>query len=107
MFNILLYIIDVLIAGYISFLSYSIYWWAPAILMPLLMYLSSIFNFFTIPNSDIMRNILNGLNILISTVYLGSQAYIFYINIGWYGGIIGVIVGYFGVPFIVHEIWRN
>jgi len=103
--NIISYLTSLALAIFFSSKLYPLYWWSPTIIIPLILWLEN--NVFYTPSISLKyKTTLDNLMILVMVLYVGLQVYLFYVNIAWYGAIIGFIVGYIAAPFMAPERWR-
>ena len=106
--NILItYILQVIIAGTISYFLYQWIWWTGTVAFPIFMMFGKQAWKRYIPKSK-YRSILDAIIMIVHFAYVISQIIIFHLHIGsWYGWLIGLIVGWLLMGLMTPLRWKH
>ncbi|MCM3628778.1 hypothetical protein M3194_15650 [Paenibacillus glycanilyticus] len=101
------YLLEVLIAGTVSYFIYDWHWWLSTISFPLIMMIGNQ-SFSRAMIFTRYRLILDNLITVVMIGYVIIQAIIFQKQFGnWYGWIIGIVVGWLVMGFMTPKRWKE
>ncbi len=104
---IFIYIFNFVLAVLFSVKIYSESWWAPALIIPLVLIITNLFSTTTVEYREKYKKIMqNFIGPLIILYYIGIQIYIFYINLNaWHGILLGLMIGLLFSPLLAPKKW--